>query len=132
MTDADEGNYDLVGQPTLHLSSMKDNCVYIHSGHRNQWIQGHCISLPRHHSRREFRRLQLADQPGFPQISDGIKMLEAANKIVRHNFLGFDLKWLEKLRHARISPSRVLETLLAGRIRSADLRDAGRWAGFRT
>lgn len=73
-----------------------------------------------------------ADQPGFPQISDGIKMLEAANKIVRHNFLGFDLKWLEKLRHARISPSRVLETLLAGRIRWADLRDAGRWAGFRT
>jgi DNA polymerase III epsilon subunit-like protein len=70
-----------------------------------------------------------ADQPGFPQISDGIKMLEAADKIVGHNFLGFDLKWLEKLRHACISPNRVLDTLLAGRIRWADLRDSDTAAG---
>jgi DNA polymerase I len=70
-----------------------------------------------------------ADQPGFPQIADGIAMLESADKIVGHNFVQFDLKWLEKLRQAHIDRSKVLDTLVASRIEWPDLRDSDTAAG---
>jgi DNA polymerase I len=65
-----------------------------------------------------------ADQPGFRPISEGIEMLESADEIVGHNFLQFDLKWLEKLRQARIDREKVLDTLLAARILWPDLRES--------
>jgi DNA polymerase-1 len=70
-----------------------------------------------------------ADQQGFPPIRDGIRMLELADRIVGHNFLQFDLKWLEKLRQARIARSRVLDTLIAARILWPDLRESDIAAG---
>jgi DNA polymerase III epsilon subunit-like protein len=71
-----------------------------------------------------------ADQPGFRLISEGIAMLEVADQIVGHNFLQFDLKWLEKLRQARIDRSKVLDTLVAARILWPDLRDSDTAAGI--
>ena len=44
-------------------------------------------------------------------ISYGVALLEAADHVISHGFLQFDLKWLEMLRGAKIAPEKVRDTL---------------------
>ncbi len=67
---------------------------------------------------------KFADHPGYLPISEGVALLEAADSLIGHNILGFDIPKLTKLAGARIDRSKACDTLIGTRILWPDLRDA--------
>lgn len=62
-----------------------------------------------------------ADQPGYPSIADGIKLLERAKSITGHNIIKYDLPVLQKLHGLKKHYSQVYDTLVIARTAYPDL-----------
>lgn len=73
-------------------------------------------------------RWAFADQPGFAPVSDGIDMLDAAEIIIGHNILGFDVPLIQKL-HGRLTDRShyggrpAFDTMLLAQVVWADIKD---------
>ncbi len=57
-----------------------------------------------------------ADQPGYPAISEGLKLLESAEEIVGHNVIKFDIPAVQKTHPGWSPKGRVYDTLVAARV----------------
>lgn len=83
----------------------------------------HCVEMI-HIETSDLFSFSDAPQSGLDPIDHGIALLEAADIIIGHSFLQFDLKWLGLLRDAKIAPEKVRDTLIGSRLLFPDLRDA--------
>jgi DNA polymerase I-like protein with 3'-5' exonuclease and polymerase domains len=73
-------------------------------------------------------RWSFADQPGYTPIAEGIAMLEAAEIIIGHNILGFDVPLLQKLYGALADRTHfggrpAIDTMLLAQVVWSDVRD---------
>ena len=76
-----------------------------------------------------------ADQPGFKPISEGLRILKEADKIVMHFGLGFDFWAIEKIYPGTIDWRQIIDTVVVSRLMNAQskrhsLHDLGEALGF--
>jgi DNA polymerase-1 len=63
-----------------------------------------------------------ADQPGYRPISEGVKRLEEADRVIGHNFLGFDIHAIAKAAGVKLKRRRVYDTMAASRLADPELQ----------
>lgn len=76
-----------------------------------------------------------ADQPGFRPISEGIKRLKAADRIVGHNFCKFDHDAINMIYPGTIDLRKIWDTMVMGSLldpsdKAVGLKDVGRKMGI--
>lgn len=64
-----------------------------------------------------------ADQPGYRPIIDGLDLIRAADLVVGHNILTFDLPAIEKITGRDSGDANVFDTLVASRLIYTNLQD---------
>ena len=90
------------------------------NGFRRAGMQIHCIELiipqtgDQHHG---------ADQPGFTPLSDIRLLIENARRVIGHNIVVFDLPALERVLGIVVPTDKVIDTLIASRVLTADRRE---------
>ena len=57
-----------------------------------------------------------ADQPGYSPLSEGLARLKAADKVVFHNGLGFDIHVINDLYPGTLLPEQIVDTLVISRL----------------
>lgn len=71
-----------------------------------------------------------ADQPGYAPIRHGLARLAAADQLIGHNIVAYDLPVLLKLYGLVIERHRVVDTLLLARVLFPDQRESDAAAGL--
>ena len=64
-----------------------------------------------------------ADQPGYPPIREGLRLLSEAERIYAHNGLGFDIPAIQKVYPGWTYTGRLMDTLIIARMRWAHIKD---------
>lgn len=80
----------------------------------------HCISIEEDVPGAE--KTTYADYPGYPSISDGLRRLRDAERIVFHNGLGYDLFALNAVYPGTVRFEQVVDSLVLGRMRDPESR----------
>jgi DNA polymerase-1 len=57
-----------------------------------------------------------ADQPGYPPLQEGIDRLKAADKVVFHNGMKFDIHAINKIYPGTLEPEKIYDTMVGGRL----------------
>jgi len=57
-----------------------------------------------------------ADQPGYPPLQEGIDRLKAADRVVFHNGMKFDIHAVNKIYPGTLEPEKVWDTMVGGRL----------------
>ena len=65
-----------------------------------------------------------ADQPGYKPLREGIARLRAADRIIGHNFMGFDLWAINKVYPGTVRMEQITDTLILSRLENPE-REAG-------
>ena len=50
------------------------------------------------------------------EINKGVKFLSEADTLIGHNIVGFDIPVIEKLTDTKLSPNKIIDTLLLSRL----------------
>lgn len=77
-----------------------------------------------------------ADQPGYPPISEGLRLLKEADYVVFQNGLGYDLFAINKIYPGTLRREQIIDTLVISRFlnaeaRSHSLEEIGETIGYR-
>src|SRR3989304_6310005 len=61
-----------------------------------------------------------ADQPGYIPLPQAIPRLKAADKIIGHNFMGYDLWAINKIYPGTIRMEQIIDTLIFSRLENPE------------
>src|SRR5690242_15560298 len=90
---------------------------------RGFWGAPHCMHVIIPETRDQLHFLD-HQRPGYHRLqTDGVALLRAADKVIGHNFLSYDLRCLNKHCGLELLRERVHDTLIASRLAFPDLHD---------